>query len=65
MKQEVCKKGQGGNNENVWGFGSARREEEEYRCARLCSTDVETSPVSVEHKRKCAGRQATLTLTRV
>lgn len=41
-------------------FGSAREEEEEDRCIRLCSTDVETSSVSVEGKRKFAVRRAGL-----
>lgn len=42
-----------------------RREEEEDRCTRLCTTDVETSPVSVEGKRKFAGRQVGLAVTYV
>lgn len=46
-------------NENAG--GSARlEEEEEDRCIRLCSTDVETSSVSVEGKRKFAVRRAGL-----
>lgn len=47
------------------GFRFAREEEEEDRCTRLCSTDVETSPVSVEGKRKCARRQVGLAATYV
>lgn len=47
------------------GFRSAREEEEEDRCTRLCSTDVETSPVSVEGKRKFARRQVGLAATHV
>lgn len=42
------------------GFRSAREEEEEDRCTRLCSTDVETSQVSVEGKRKFAHKQVGL-----
>lgn len=41
------------------------REEEEDRCAQLCSTDVESSSVSVEDERKRAGRRATPALARV
>lgn len=40
-------------------------EEEEDRCAQLCSPDVESSSVSVEDERKCAGRRATPFLARV
>lgn len=47
-----------------WGFRSASEEEEEDRCS-LCSTDVETSPVSVEGKRKFARRQVGLAATYV
>lgn len=47
------------------GFRSAREEEEEDRCTRLCSTDVETSSVSVEGKRKFARRQVGLPATYV
>lgn len=46
-------------------FRSAREKEEEDRCTRLCSTDVETSPVSVEGKRKPARRQLGYAATRV
>lgn len=48
----------GTTKKNVWGFRSARGEEEEDRCAPLCPTDVETSSGSVEDERKCAGRRA-------
>lgn len=41
------------------------REEEEDRCAQLCSTDVESSSVSVGDERKRAGRHATPALARV
>lgn len=45
------------------GFRSAREEEEEGRCTRLCLTDVDTFSVSVKGKRKFASRRAVLTAT--
>lgn len=45
------------------GFRSAREEEEEDRCTRLCLTDVDTFSVSVKGKRKFASRRAVLTAT--
>lgn len=50
-------KQRGGSKSSRVAFRSAREEEEEDRCALLCSTDVETSSASVEGKRKFADRQ--------
>lgn len=62
--QKECRKEAGWERKRR-GFRSAREEEEEDRCTRLCSTDVETSSVSVEGKRKFARRQVGLPATYV